>query len=168
MMVLKSGSSGGGFEAGLTLPLITRPVVPSREIQSPALKTAAVPTRISFSSRPLDVARAGDATLAHSVVSDGGVTGDAAARSQDADRDFHPVDVFRSGLPADQDHGFLVGPRAGVRHASLAVKTIWPTAAPGEAGCPMAMTSMPQLSSNLWYKEVVELVGIHAEDGFLG
>ena len=51
----------------------------------------------------LDIARAGHAALAHAARDHCGVTGHTAARGQNADGDFHAVDVFGRGFRADQD-----------------------------------------------------------------
>ena len=82
---------------------MTRPVVPSSEIQSPSLKVCPL-TRISlllFVHH--DLAGAGHAALAHAAGDDGGVRGHAAARGQNAGCDLHAVNVFRRGFAADQD-----------------------------------------------------------------
>ena len=87
-----------------SLPLMTRPVVPSSEIQSPALNTCPF-TRISRGFFvDLDVARARHAALAHAAGHDRRVTGHAAARSQNARRHFHAVNIFRRGFRADENH----------------------------------------------------------------
>ena len=57
----------------------------------------------------VDVACAGDAALAHAARHDRSVAGHAAARGENALRDFHAMNVFRRGFGAHQNHrGFLI------------------------------------------------------------
>ena len=82
---------------------MTRPVVPSSEIQSPCLKVWPL-TRSSFLVLVHGaIAGAGHAALAHAAGDDGGVRGHAAARGEDAGGDFHARDVLRGGFAAHQD-----------------------------------------------------------------
>src|SRR5437868_3417101 len=46
----------------------------------------------------VNVARTGNAALAHAARDHGGVAGHSTARGQNSDRDFHALDVLRSGL----------------------------------------------------------------------
>ena len=92
-----------------SLPLITRPVVPSSEIQSPSLNSLCLCTpHLAVLFVDFDVARAGDAGLAHAAGDHGGVAGHAAARGQNALRDFHAVNIVGRGFRAHQDHGTLL------------------------------------------------------------
>ena len=65
----------------------------------------------------VDVAGAGHAALAHAARDDGSVAGHAAARSQNARRHFHAVNVFRSGFGAHQNDRILGGAVAGFLHS---------------------------------------------------
>jgi len=97
-----SGSSGEGSSV-FSLPLITRPVVPSSEIQSPA-RSLAFDAHLSRFFIDVDVAGSGYAALPMPRVT-------TAAwlvmhrRSENALGDFHAVDVFRRGFGAHQNHG---------------------------------------------------------------
>ena len=85
-----------------------------------------------------DRARAGHAGNAHAASDHRRVAGHAAARSQNALGDFHAVNIVRLRFGANQNH------RARFRDlttASSAVNTITPTAAPGDAGSPVAICS---------------------------
>ena len=89
----------------------------------------------------VDVARARHAALAHAARDHGGVAGHTATGGQNAFRDFHAVNVFRRGFGAHQDHRGLAVLLNRFFTAASAVKTICPTAAPGDAGNPVASTS---------------------------
>ncbi len=56
----------------------------------------------------LAVACAGNAALTHAAGDDGGVRGHAAARGENAGRDFHATDVLGRGLATDEDDGVHV------------------------------------------------------------
>ena len=92
----------------LACPLMTRPVVPSSEIQSPSFSTLPCDAHLAVLLADLDVARACHAALAHAARDHSGVAGHAAARGENAGRDLHAVNVFRRGFAAHQDQlGFL-------------------------------------------------------------
>jgi hypothetical protein len=83
--------------------LITRPVVPSSEIQSPSLKRLAFHAHLARFLVDLDVTRARDAALAHAARDHGSVAGHAAARGQNAGRDFHAREYLPAWFRAHQD-----------------------------------------------------------------
>ena len=104
MNFTRSGSSGCAGSV-FSLPAITRPVVPSSEIQSPCLKVLSLDAEFLGVFVDDAVARAGYAALAHAAGDNSRVRGHAAARGENAGRDFHAGDVFRSGFAANQDDG---------------------------------------------------------------
>ena len=145
---------------------MTRPVVPSREIQSPSLEGLSLDAHLLFLFVHDDLAGSGDAALAHAAGDDGGVRGHAAARGENAGCDLHAVDVFRRGFAADEDDGLEL---------ALAVDGDGfiggeDDLADGGAGrCGQALGEDFDLASLLVEtgdEEVVELVGLDAEDGF--
>ena len=117
----------------------------------------------------VNVARAGHAALAHAAGDDRGVTGHTAARSENACRDFHAVDVFRRGFSANQDDG-LSCPRARLLDGFIGSEN--DLADGGSRGSGQARGQHFDLTALLIQarnQEVVELVRIDAEDGlFLG
>jgi hypothetical protein len=103
-----------------TEPSITSPVEPSMVIVSPSPISAPPTAQRLALVVDGEAAGAGYAGPAHAPGDDGGVAGHAASGGEDALGGVHPVDVFGTGLGADQDHlvaalGPILG-SVGVEH----------------------------------------------------
>ena len=145
---------------------MTRPVVPSSEIQSPCLKVWPLTRSSLLGFVDGAVAGAGHAALAHAAGDDSGVRGHAAARGENAGGNFHAGDVFRRGFAADQDDGWIGA-------AGVVLDGIFggeDDLADSRAGrCRQAGGEdfdLLALFDQAGNQEVVELVGLDAEDGF--
>ena len=154
----------------LALPAKTSPVEPSSDSQSPSFSVRVLPPTVTPTSFlcSLTVMRlgAGHAGGAHAAADHRRVAGHAAARGEDALGHFHAVDVVRHGFFADQDDGRRLRP---ISTASSAVNTMVPTAAPGEAGSPVASLASDFLRRRIEHRvqQLIELLRIDAQDGFL-
>jgi hypothetical protein len=133
MTLAKSPESVGSTRA--TAPAITSPVEPSIEMTSSRPKDLPLDGELPFGGVDVDVARAGDAALAPAARDDGRVAGHAAGAGEDAGGRVHALDVLGAGLLADEDDALAGAARFT---ASSAVKAGLPTAAPGDAGRPLA------------------------------
>src|ERR1035437_101559 len=108
---------------------------------------------------------AGDAGSAHAAADYGGVAGHAAARGEDALGDFHAVDIVRYGFLADQYDGGRLGGYDGVigREYDGADRSA------GGGGQTLGQEGELLLALGVEYRveELIELLGIDAQDGFL-
>ena len=113
------------------------------------------------------VAGAGHAALAHAAGDDSGVRGHAAARGQNAVGNFHAGDVLRGGFAADQNDG-LVGAVLVLLDGFFGGED---DLADGRAGRSRQAGGehfdLLALFHEARNQEVVKLVGLDAEDGFL-
>ncbi len=121
-----------------------------------------------FLARLVDeaIARAGDAALAHAARDDGRMRGHAAARGENARRDFHARDVLRRGFAAHQNDGAIgaVGvelDRILGREDDLADGRAGRSRKPGGQHLDLLA-----LFDETRHQEVIELVGFDAEDRF--
>ena len=154
----------------LAWPRKTSPVEPSSEIQSPSFSTSVLPLDVHghlacLCSLTVNRAGAGHAGRSHAASDHGRVAGHAAARSQNALRDFHAVNVvrlrFRRG-PGSR------GRLSALVTASSAVNTTVPTAAPGDAGSPVAIFCSVFLRCGIEHRmqQLIELLRIDAQHRF--
>ena len=165
MNFTRSGSSGCAARV-FSLPAMTRPVVPSSEIQSPCLKVLPL-TRSSFLRFVDDaVAGAGHAALAHAAGDDSRVRGHAAARGENAGGHFHAGDVLRCGFAANQDDG-RVGALLVMLHGIFRGED--DLADSRARRCRQAggeHFNLLALFHEARNQEVIQLVRLDAEDGF--
>src|SRR6185437_6600121 len=107
-----------------------------------------------------------DAALAHAARDHSSVAGHTATSGEDSGCHFHAVNVFRSGLRAHQDYRVLLCPGARLGDSIVGRKYDLPDGGSGrcrQAGgnyFHVALLIKPR------HEEVVELVGINAEDSF--
>jgi len=127
-----NSSSSDDASSVFSFPLMTRPVVPSSEIQSPSLNTWPFAASLRPAHRP-EYRPLPPRSTFPCARDYGSVAGHPAPRRQNTGSDFHALNIFRSGFGTDENHRILVRAMTRFLTASSAVKTICPTAAPGEA-----------------------------------
>ena len=112
------------------------------------------------------VAGAGHAALAHAAGNDGRVRRHAAARGENAGGNFHAADVLRRGFAADQDDGGIVAIGV-VLDGVLGGEDDLADRRAGRGGQAGGKHfDLGALFIETRNQEVVELVGLDAEDGF--
>jgi hypothetical protein len=130
------------------------------------LEELALDAKFLFRFVDLKVAGASHAALAHAAGDDSGVGGHAAAGGKDTGGNFHAGDIFRGGFAADQNDD-------GVRAAGVVLYGVLggkDDLSDGRSrrcrqagGQDFNLLALLHQAGN---KEVVELVGLDAEDGF--